>query len=72
MEPKPRAYGLEPNTTPLDNIEVISEKYLETIRSIQTEGPYNIAGHCFGGVVANNIAEQLKKQKRRDKIFWTY
>nr|VFJ71635.1 MAG: amino acid adenylation domain-containing protein [Candidatus Kentron sp. FW] len=57
-----RSYGLEPNTTPFDSIEIIAEKYIEAIRTVQPEGPYRIVGHCFGGAVAYEMVQQLKQE----------
>ena len=30
------------------------------MRNVQLEGPYFLGGHCFGGVVAFEIAQQLQ------------
>ncbi|MFB2921068.1 non-ribosomal peptide synthetase [Aerosakkonema funiforme] len=35
---------------------------VKEIRTIQPNGPYFIGGHCFGGVVAFEIAQQLRAQ----------
>lgn len=37
----------------------MARHYIEAIRSIQPEGPYWLGGHCFGGIVAFEIAQQL-------------
>jgi thioesterase domain-containing protein len=36
--------------------------YLELIRQHQPHGPYNLAGLCFGGIVAYEAARQLEAQ----------
>ena len=41
--------------------EQIAEHYIKDIRSIQPEGPYIIAGHCLGGILAYEMAQQLIK-----------
>ena len=46
----------------LSSIEEFAEKYIGIIKSIQPEGPYYIGGYCFGGIIAHEMAIQLKKQ----------
>ena len=48
------------------SIEEFAKKYIEIIKSIQPEGPYYIGGYCFGGIIAHEMAVQLKKQN--DKV----
>ena len=36
--------------------------YVEAIRALQPEGPYHLAGYCFGGTVAFEMAHQLLAQ----------
>src|SRR5215470_5272126 len=43
-------------------VESIAAHYLDEIRTVQTSGPYHLGGYCFGGMVAFEIAQQLKKQ----------
>ena len=53
----------------LNSIEEYAKKYIEIIKSIQPEGPYYIGGYCFGGIIAHEIAIQLKKQNEKvDKL----
>jgi len=42
-------------------IEETAADYLAQIRSVQPKGPYLISGYCFGGVVAYEIAQQIKE-----------
>ena len=49
----------------LNSIEEFAKKYIEIIKSIQPEGPYYIGGYCFGGIIAHEIAIQLKKQNEK-------
>ena len=44
------------------NVEDIATHYLSEIRTVQASGPYLIGGYCFGGLVAFEIAQQLRKQ----------
>jgi len=59
-------YGIEPEG--LDGrrfqrttITQIAAHYLSEIRKIQPTGPYYIGGYCFGGVVAFEMAQQLRR-----------
>jgi len=59
-------YGIEPEG--LDGrrfqrttIAQIAAHYLSEIRKIQPTGPYYIGGYCFGGVVAFEMAQQLRR-----------
>jgi amino acid adenylation domain-containing protein len=54
-----RARGLEAGEQPAGNIEAMASLYLETLRTRQPSGPYRLAGHSFGGVVAYEMAQQL-------------
>lgn len=59
-------YVLEPfvfdDGQEIPTIESLATSYLKLIRSVQPEGPYNLGGYCNGGVVAYEIAQQLKNQ----------
>jgi amino acid adenylation domain-containing protein len=52
-------WGLE-CTTDSDSIELMAARYLTEIRRIQPSGPYRLGGWCFGGVVAFEMAHQLR------------
>lgn len=58
-------YGLESpgndgRQDPFDRIEDIAQFFLPAIRKIQPHGPYCLIGYSFGGLVAFEIAQQLK------------
>lgn len=44
-----------------DTVEQMAALYLAEIRSVQDEGPYLVGGYCFGGLVAFEIARQLRE-----------
>ncbi|MAT41341.1 MAG: hypothetical protein CL609_03295 [Anaerolineaceae bacterium] len=44
------------------SIETMAAQYVEVLKTIQPEGPYNLLGWSVGGVVAYEIAQQLTKQ----------
>ena len=41
------------------SIEEMAGDYVKELRSLQPEGPYFLGGHCFGGIVAFEMARQL-------------
>jgi acyl carrier protein len=43
------------------SMEELAHDHIERIRSIQPHGPYRIAGFSFGGLVALEIAQQLRR-----------
>jgi len=51
--------GLDGGSIP-ETIEAMAATHLETIRSLQPAGPYRLAGHCNGALVAFEIARQLR------------
>ncbi|MEH2354899.1 amino acid adenylation domain-containing protein [Nostoc sp.] len=58
-------YALE-NTLDQEKPEIISveetaTRYLQEIRQVQPNGPYFLGGHCYGGVLAFEMAQQLQK-----------
>lgn len=43
-------------------IEDMASYYIQEIRTVQPEGPYQLLGYCLGGVVAFEMAQQLTSQ----------
>ncbi len=41
-------------------IEAIAAAYIESMRTVQPDGPYLLAGFCAGGLLAYEIAQQLR------------
>jgi amino acid adenylation domain-containing protein len=56
-----QAVGLDGLCEPLRDIESMAALYIQEIRGVQPKGPYRIAGHCFGGLVAFEMAQQLRR-----------
>jgi thioesterase domain-containing protein len=54
VEPK----GLD-GSEPLASLEALARFEIETIRRFWPKGPYLLAGHCAGGILAFEIARQL-------------
>lgn len=44
-----------------ETLKEVACRYISIIRSIQSQGPYNIFGWCFGGLRAYEIASQLEE-----------
>jgi thioesterase domain-containing protein len=57
-----RAAGLEPNTTPFEQIEALAAHAVAALRTIQPEGPFTLGGWSLGGVIAFEMAQQLAAQ----------
>ena len=45
-----------------NSVEELAAACLEEIRTIQPKGPYLLGGHCFGGTVVFEMAQQLHAQ----------
>jgi thioesterase domain-containing protein/aryl carrier-like protein len=56
------ARGLDARLAPDDRLEDMASRYVGEIKSFQPEGPYFLGGHCMGGVVAFEMAQQLHAQ----------
>ena len=55
-----QAQGLDGAEEAFDNIEAMAAHYIDTIRAVQPRGPYALGGLCSGGVVAFEMAQQLR------------
>ena len=58
-------YGLQPQGLdgehgPQQNIEQMAAAYIAAIRARYPQGPYDLGGVCLGGVVAFEMAQQLR------------
>jgi acetoacetyl-CoA synthetase len=56
-----RARGLN-GEEPQRSVEEMAATYVEVIREFQPKGPYRVAGHSFGGLLAFEIARLLSEQ----------
>jgi amino acid adenylation domain-containing protein len=52
--------GLSGSERPLTRIEDIAAAFLAEIREMQPRGPYQLLGTCIGGIVAYEMAQQLR------------
>jgi amino acid adenylation domain-containing protein len=67
LDPDQPFYGLEPEGMDgrqmhRKTVPEIAAHYASEIRRIQPSGPYRIGGYCFGGIVAFEMARQLRRQ----------
>ena len=56
------ARGLDGSAEPLDSIEDMARFYVGEVRKLQPRGPYLLAGFSFGGLVALEMAQQLRSE----------
>lgn len=56
-----QAIGLSNKDFPPEKLEAIAAKYVEEIRAHNPKGPYLIAGHSAGSLLAYEVGRQLEK-----------
>ncbi|HEY4989945.1 MAG TPA: alpha/beta fold hydrolase, partial [Opitutaceae bacterium] len=56
-----QAAGLDTTEEPDSglSVESVCAQFVDAIRTAQPRGPYLLAGHCFGGLLAYEVAQQL-------------
>ncbi|MDR5859288.1 cytochrome P450 [Halomonas eurihalina] len=57
--------GIDGTESPLGSVEELARRYIAEMQTIQPEGPYRLAGHSFGGLVAHEMACQLHERGER-------
>ncbi|HMP76777.1 MAG TPA: amino acid adenylation domain-containing protein [Kiritimatiellia bacterium] len=57
--------ALYENDQGINSIEGLAGWFLSHLRAVQPKGPYQLAGYCFGGHVALEMARQLKAAGER-------
>ncbi len=57
-----QARGVDGKLEPLTRFEEMAANYVREIRTIQPRGPYRLGGDCMGGVLALEMAHQLRAQ----------
>jgi len=55
-----QAQGLDGKRPCFTHIEEIAAHYIKEIRTVQPHGPYFVGGYSLGGIVAYEIAQQLR------------
>lgn len=56
-----QAQGVDGRLPPLASVEAMAAQYVEAIRTVEPLGPYRLAGYSAGGVIAYEMAQQLKR-----------
>ncbi|TNH22704.1 amino acid adenylation domain-containing protein [Micromonospora orduensis] len=57
-----QARGLsDPDSMP-DTVDAMAAEYVAQLRSVQPDGPYRLLGWSFGGVIAHEMAVQLRER----------
>lgn len=63
LDPDQPMFGVQPpgldGSEPLTTIEELARHEIAQIRTVEPRGPYLIAGHCAGGTIAFEVAQQL-------------
>jgi len=57
-----QSQGLDGSERFLTRLEEMASGYLREIREVQSEGPYFLGGYCLGGIIALEMAQQLRSQ----------
>jgi thioesterase domain-containing protein/acyl carrier protein len=56
--------GLNEEEKSYARVEDMAAHYIEAMQAVQPQGPYLLAGWCFGGLVAFEMAQQLQAQSQ--------
>ncbi|WP_225035705.1 non-ribosomal peptide synthetase [Winogradskyella sp. SM1960] len=62
-----QAKGLSGDIEPHDSVEAMASHYISEIKSVNPDGPYALGGFSFGGIVAFEMAKQLKAEGKEVK-----
>ncbi|MFE4621579.1 amino acid adenylation domain-containing protein [Streptomyces mirabilis] len=54
------AQGFEPGADPLPTVRAMAKRYLTELLRVQAHGPYRLLGWSFGGLVAREMAAELR------------
>ena len=60
-----QAQGVDGRLPPLTSVEAMAAQYIEAIRTVDPTGPYRLAGYSGGGVIAYEMAQQLRREGLR-------
>lgn len=60
-----QAKGLNGVDTPYEKLEDMAAHYIREIRTVQPQGPYYLAGYCFGAIAAFEMAQQLQREGQK-------
>jgi surfactin synthase thioesterase subunit len=57
-----QSWGVGDGHLPLTDLSEMAARYLEAVCSVQPEGPYQLGGWSMGGLVAFEMAQQLRNR----------
>lgn len=60
--------GMDGDLTHLGSIESIAKRYLKEVMEYDANGPYIVMGYSFGGVIAFEMAKQLREMGKEIKM----
>jgi len=60
-----QARGISGTEIPYSQMETMADYYVSEMRKVQPEGPYYLAGYCFGARIAFEMAQQLTQKGQR-------
>ena len=63
-----QAQGVDGRLQPLKSIEEMATQYVEAIQAVDARGPYQLVGYSAGGVIALEMAQQLKRAGREVQL----
>jgi phthiocerol/phenolphthiocerol synthesis type-I polyketide synthase E len=55
-----QAQGFDGQAEPLSRVEDMAARYIDAVYAVQPNGPYLLGGSSFGGIVAFEMAQQLR------------
>jgi acetoacetyl-CoA synthetase len=56
-----QAKGVDGLEEPLESVEDMASFYLDSLKELQPHGPYMLIGYSFGGLVALEMAQRMRK-----------
>jgi polyketide synthase PksN len=56
-----QARGWQTKRSPLHGIQAMAAYYVQIVRAVQPQGPYDLGGYSLGGILSYEIAAQLQK-----------
>ena len=65
-----QAQGVDGTRPPLESVEEMAALYVDAIRAKQPNGPYQLCGYSFGGVIAVEVARRLKSQREEVSLLF--
>lgn len=62
----------EPARDPRPPLSDVVDRYAKAVRRVRPAGPYSVAGLCFGGIVAYEVARLLRQQGEEVTLVATF